>query len=238
MSVSIGILAGMGPRSTAPFIDSLVTECQKIYGAKHDMDFPKMHIISLPTPFWPGHKIDDTAMIAHLKQGIKDLVTAKVSLISIPCNLAHCYFPEILAASDNIPVLHIAKSAIDGLPNSVRRVALLATEPTLDAGFYQQRLHTEGKVVIDSEELRSLTTMLIQRVKGVGYKEGQVQELWQQMIVIMQQQDVDAVLIACTDLSPLADKLPTDWVVIDTAASLASATIRRYRDVLSFNSTL
>jgi len=29
----IGILAGMGPRSTAPFVDMLVDECQRQYGA-------------------------------------------------------------------------------------------------------------------------------------------------------------------------------------------------------------
>lgn len=51
MSYSLGVLAGMGPRSTAPFIDMLVDECQKQYGARFDIDYPKMHIISLPTPF-------------------------------------------------------------------------------------------------------------------------------------------------------------------------------------------
>ncbi|WBV23599.1 MULTISPECIES: hypothetical protein [Pantoea] len=40
MTVSIGVLAGMGPRSTAPFIDMLVTDCQVGYGAKYDLDFP------------------------------------------------------------------------------------------------------------------------------------------------------------------------------------------------------
>jgi len=40
MTVSIGVLAGMGPRSTAPFIDMLVTDCQVGDGAKYDLDFP------------------------------------------------------------------------------------------------------------------------------------------------------------------------------------------------------
>ena len=44
----IGILAGMGPKSTGPFIDTVVAECQTIYGAKHDMDFPYMMIYSSP----------------------------------------------------------------------------------------------------------------------------------------------------------------------------------------------
>ena len=53
----IGILAGMGPKSTGPFVDKVVDECQKIYGAIHDMDFPHMMIYSCPTPFyikWPS----------------------------------------------------------------------------------------------------------------------------------------------------------------------------------------
>lgn len=48
----IGILAGMGPKSTGPFVDKVVDECQKIYGAIHDMDFPHMMIYSCPTPFY------------------------------------------------------------------------------------------------------------------------------------------------------------------------------------------
>lgn len=48
----IGILAGMGPKSTGPFVDTVVAQCQTIYGAKHDMDFPHMMIYSCPTPFY------------------------------------------------------------------------------------------------------------------------------------------------------------------------------------------
>jgi hypothetical protein len=38
---TIGILAGMGPRSTGPFVDRVVAECQLQYGARHDIDFPR-----------------------------------------------------------------------------------------------------------------------------------------------------------------------------------------------------
>ena len=58
----IGILAGMGPRSTAPFIDSVVDQCQEIYGASLDEEFPKMMILSLPTPFFVDRPIDHKEM--------------------------------------------------------------------------------------------------------------------------------------------------------------------------------
>jgi aspartate racemase len=58
----IGILAGMGPRSTAPFIDAVVDQCQVIYGASLDEEFPKMMILSLPTPFYVDRPIDHEEM--------------------------------------------------------------------------------------------------------------------------------------------------------------------------------
>ena len=229
MTVSIGVLAGMGPRSTAPFIDMLVTDCQVGYGARYDMDFPKMHIISLPTPFWPGKEINDNAMIAALKQGIEELVRAKVSLIVIPCNLAHCYFTEMEEVSEGIPFLHIADSALESLPTDATKVAVLATEPTLEARFYQAQIEASGKEVIDSLELREMTTLLIELVKIKGFRDPDVQSMWRNLMSVAESHKVEAVLVACTDLSPLITQNPFSFVIVDTAASLSRATIQNYR---------
>ncbi|MDR7342202.1 aspartate racemase [Pantoea alhagi] len=229
MNVSIGVLAGMGPRSTAPFIDMLVTDCQIKYGARYDMDFPKMHIISLPTPFWPGKEIDDKAMIATLKRGISELVQAKVSLIAIPCNLAHCYFAEMQEASAGIPLLHIADCALESMPAEATKIAILATKPTLEAGFYHDRLRAAGKVIIDFPELREMTTSLIGLVKTKGFLDKDVQSAWQNIMAVIENNKVEALLIACTDLSPLITEKPLSFVIVDTASSLSRATITRFR---------
>ncbi len=229
MTISLGVLAGMGPRSTAPFIDMLVTDCQVIYGANYDMDFPKMHIISLPTPFWPGREIDDSAMIAALKQGIEELVRAEVSLIVIPCNLAHCYFTEMEEVSAGVPLLHIADSALESLPTVATKVAVLATEPTLKSRFYQARIESSGKEVIDSRELREMTTSLIELVKTKGFRDPDVQSMWRNLMSVVESHKVEAVLVACTDLSPLITENPFSFVIVDTAASLSRATIKNFR---------
>ncbi|HHD7482186.1 TPA: aspartate/glutamate racemase family protein [Klebsiella oxytoca] len=232
MTVSIGVLAGMGPRSTAPFIDMLVTDCQVGYGAKYDMDFPEMHIISLPTPFWPGKKINNNEMIAALQHGIAELVKANVSLIAIPCNLAHCYFAEMKEVSSGIPLLHIADSALETLPAEVNRVAILATEPTLEAGFYQAQIKASGKEVFDSQMLRSATTSLIGLVKAKGFRDPDVLAEWNNLMSMVGNNQVDALLIACTDLSPLMTRDSFSFVIVDTAASLSRATIKNYRQLI------
>ena len=231
MTISIGILAGMGPRSTAPFIDMLISECQSQYGACFDMDFPRMHIISLPTPFWPGQPVDDQAMIAALRSGVSELVQAGVSFIAVPCNLAHNYFSEMEQAAGDIPLLHIAASAVQQIPQQVNLVTLLATEPTLDAGYWQQKLLAAGKQLFDTPQLRSLTTALITSIKQRGYQNETASRLWQQITGLIAENRSGAVLIACTDISPLLDSDEYPFVTIDSAASLAKDVVRRYQQL-------
>lgn len=228
MSCIIGVLAGMGPRSTAPFIDMLVDECQKQYGARFDIDYPKMHIISLPTPFFPHQAVDDAAMSAALRDGIHDLVKAGVSLIAVPCNVAHCYFTEMQAASAGIPLLHIADCALESLAGT-DNIAVIATEATLDAGFYQQRLRLAGKSCVSSGPLREVTTDLIARIKKNGFAHSEVLTHWQTLISLAQEAGAGALLIACTDISPLLKHHPQQPLpVVDTASCLAESAVRAF----------
>ncbi|QZY97837.1 aspartate/glutamate racemase family protein [Pantoea dispersa] len=226
MSYSLGVLAGMGPRSTAPFIDMLVDECQKQYGAKFDIDYPKMHIVSLPTPFFTDRPVDGAAMSAALRDGISDLVKSGVSLIVVPCNVAHNYFAEMQEASDGIPVLHIADCALERLPAETENIAVIATEATIDAGFYQQRLHLIGKRCVSSDPLRAITTRLILLIKQHGFTYPEVITQWQNLISLAQEAGAQALIIACTDISPLIKIYPQQPLsIVDTASSLAEAAI-------------
>ncbi|MGP2449423.1 aspartate/glutamate racemase family protein [Pantoea stewartii subsp. indologenes] len=234
MSYSLGVLAGMGPRSTAPFIDMLVDECQKQYGARFDIDYPKMHIISLPTPFFPDRVVEDAAMSAALRDGISDLVKAGVNLIAVPCNVAHCYFAEMQEASAGIPVLHIADCALEHLPAETENIAVIATASTLDAGFYQQRLHIAGKRCVSSDPLRAITTGLIALVKQRGFSDPEVITQWRTLISLAQDAGAQALLIACTDISPLLKSHPQQPLpIVDTATSLAEAVIRGFAKMRS-----
>lgn len=77
----IGILAGMGPKSTGPFVDTVVAKYQTIYGATHDMDFPHMMIYSCPTPFYMDRPIDHAAMKKAIIEGAQKLESTGVDFI-------------------------------------------------------------------------------------------------------------------------------------------------------------
>lgn len=215
----IGILAGMGPKSTGPFIDTVVAKCQTIYGAKHDMDFPHMMIYSCPTPFYMDCPIDHEAMKKAIIEGAQKLESTGASFIAMPCNTAHLYFEE-LQQSLSIPILNIVDETLQAIPKNVKRVALLATEATVQAGIYQDGITKRDIQYIHHEKWQEMINQIITYIKSGELEEAR--ELWN-ALVLQLREEVDTAIIACTDLNVVASE---DFV--DSSQCLAKAVVRMY----------
>ncbi|TKJ09164.1 amino acid racemase [Bacillus cereus] len=215
----IGILAGMGPKSTGPFVDTVVAGCQTIYGAKHDMDFPHMMIYSCPTPFYMDRPIDHEAMKKAIIEGAQKLESTGASFIAMPCNTAHLYFEE-LQRSLSIPILNIVDETLKAIPETAKRVALLATEATVQAGIYQDGIAKRNIEYIHYEKWQTMINQIITYIKS-----GEVEEahkLWNALVVQLKD-EVDTAIIACTDLNVVASE---DFV--GSSQCLAKAVVRMY----------
>ncbi|MEK4580735.1 aspartate/glutamate racemase family protein [Bacillus sp. FSL R12-0074] len=215
----IGILAGMGPKSTGPFVDTVVAECQTIYGATHDMDFPHMMIYSCPTPFYMDRPIDHAAMKKAIIEGAQKLESTGVDFIAMPCNTAHLYFEE-LQRSITIPILNIVDETLKAIPENTKRVALLATEATVQASIYQDGITKRDIEYIHNEQWQEMINQIITRIKGGEIEEAR--KLWS-LLVLQLKDEVDTAIIACTDLNVVVSE---DFV--DSAQCLAKAVVRIY----------
>ncbi len=217
-----GILAGMGPRSTAPFIDLVVDECQRQYGARHDIDFPQMLVLSHPTPFFLDRPIDHQALKDSIVQGLRRLEACGVSFIAMPCNSAHAYFEELRDAVD-VPVLNIVDETLALLPQGAR-ATLLATPLTFDCQLYQSGIRARGGEFYFRDAWQLEVTRIICDVKA-GHRE-EASDRWQALIADVRACGCDAVISACTDLN--AAMRPSDMPVVDSAQALAQAVVRTY----------
>ncbi|HDR7632959.1 TPA: amino acid racemase [Bacillus mycoides] len=215
----IGILAGMGPKSTGPFVDTVVAKCQTIYGAKHDMDFPHMMIYSCPTPFYMDRPIDHAAMKKAIIEGAQKLESTGVDFIAMPCNTAHLYFEE-LQRSITIPILNIVDETLKAIPENTKRVALLATEATVQASIYQDGITKRDIEYIHNEQWQEMINQIITCIKGGEIEEAR--KLWS-LLVLQLKDEVDTAIIACTDLNVVVSE---DFV--DSAQCLAKAVVRIY----------
>lgn len=215
----IGILAGMGPKSTGPFVDTVVAGCQTIYGAKHDMDFPHMMIYSCPTPFYMDRPIDHAAMKKAIIEGAQKLESTGVDFIAMPCNTAHLYFEE-LQRSITIPILNIVDETLKAIPENTKRVAIIATEATVQAGIYQDGIAKRNIEYVHNEQWQEMINQIISCIKGGEIEEAR--KLWS-LLVLQLKDEVDTAIIACTDLNVVVSE---DFV--DSAQCLAKAVVRMY----------
>jgi aspartate racemase len=221
---TIGILAGMGPRSTAPFIDLIVTQCQIQYGARLDEEFPHMMIYSLPTPFYVDRPIDHEKMKLVIKTGLKRLESAEVSFIAIPCNSVHAYFCD-LESSAGVKLLNIIEESMREIRGG-RRIALIATRHTVDSRAYQQYAERSGAEIIHSGPIQERVDALITNVKAGEARERMYSD-WAALIGQTCDAGADSAIIACTDLSRFAE-INSGITITDSSRALAKAIVSEY----------
>ncbi|UZD74802.1 aspartate/glutamate racemase family protein [Bacillus siamensis] len=220
----IGILAGMGPRSTGPFLESVLDCCENLYGAKFDNDFPHMIIYSLPTPFHPKKAIDDSEMLKALKVGIDSLNNSNCSIIAIPCNVVHSYYKE-LCQMTHIPILNIIDETVNELEKEGNEVGLLATRGTVESNLYQEKLKLKGKNVFWNDEYQKRVDELILKTKTLGVC-SKVTDEWKTIEDILLTEGINEVVCACTDLFFCTNH--TKLKIYDSSQILARRLVERY----------
>lgn len=221
----IGILAGMGPKSTAPFIEKVVELCQRRHGAQYDMDFPPMMIYSCPTPFYLDRPLDHPAMQEAIVAGAGKLVSCGVDYLAIPCNLAHIYY-EYIQKSVSIPILNIVDETIKMIPTEERKITVLATPSTIEAKIYQQGLLKFDKEFVFEPCWQDTITDILHLIKG-GKDLEEAKFLWDKLLHDVN--DFASVgIVACTDLNVVADTISSRMLVIDSSTCLATAVVDNY----------
>lgn len=223
---SIGILAGMGPRSTTPFLELVLDQCQTQYGAKYDIDYPHIMMYSLPTPFYIDREIDHSLMQRTITDGLKKLEATGASFIAMPCNSAHLYFDELKNAID-IPLLNIVEETISCLPGGKQRITIFATETTVKSALYQKGIISAGHEFVFQEHWQGKVNSVINAVK-LKQDRNIINSLWNELIHEVKCQSVDSIIIACTDLSMLNNVMEQGLNIYDSSEALAKSVVKRY----------
>jgi aspartate racemase len=141
----LGVLGGMGPAATVDFMAKLI----RLNPAVRDQDHLPLVVISDPrVPDRVGPIVDGRgpSPVPALLAGLAALERAGAEAIAIPCHTAHHWYEE-LAATTALPILSIVDAVLaelERLKLPQGPLGLLATEATLKAGLYQERLAAAG----------------------------------------------------------------------------------------------
>ncbi len=224
----IGILAGMGPKSTGPFVDQVVLAFQSLMGAKNDIDFPPMMIYSLPTPFYVDRPIDHVLMEKTICKGLKKLEDCGASFIAMPCNTAHLYFAA-LEQCIQIPLLNMVQATLTQIPKSAKKIAILGTRATLESQIYQKELQAAHLKLALDPSWQNKVDELILSIKTSSDLDKPL-TLWQQLMHVLHKADIDTVISACTDLNAVLQTTRPPFQIVDSSLCLAEAIVKKWEE--------
>ena len=222
-----GILGGMGPEATVDLMQRII----RLTPAMDDIDHIRCIVDNNPkvpsrikaliekTGESPGPVMADMA---------RRLEAWGAHFLAIPCNTAHYYRPEVQAAV-NIPVLDlidITALKVKELFPCCQRVGILASTAVRMTGLYENRFKEDGvEVVFPEEPDQDALLGIIKKVKaGKPVSETGLDFDAVCKRLLQPKGPADVLIIACTELSVIADALTVDF--LDAAEVLAAHIVK------------
>jgi aspartate racemase len=166
------------------------------------------------------HAGDWGATAEILSQAAKSLESGGADFFLICTNTMHKVAPEV-AQSVNIPLLHIADTTEEALKaDGVTRVGLLGTAFTMEQDFYKGRLtHQHDIEVVVPEPLdREIIHNAIYRELCLGEINPDSKQAYLRIINDLREQNVDAIILGCTEICMLVNQTDTQVKLYDTTA--------------------
>ncbi|XP_010459076.1 PREDICTED: uncharacterized protein LOC104740232 [Camelina sativa] len=161
---TVGIIGGVSTDSSLKFVKKLVDGSSKggisslpfvlcsdpalnkellLY---EENSYPSLYHRAESTP------VDPKLIVENLRNKRRYLESCGAKLIVMPCHIAHIWYEEVCEGS-SVPLLHMGECIAKELqeakmkPLEARdplRVGVMATSATLSAGFYQEKLQSNG----------------------------------------------------------------------------------------------
>ena len=227
----LGVLGGMGPLATADFLSKLVENTSAQTDQAH-----------IPVLLYGDCTIPDRTQsilgkgaspLPKLLEGIKFLSQAGVGAICIPCNSAHHWYEEMVAASA-VPVFHIVKASAEQVHKknpAVKTVGVLSTFGTHQMGLYRSTLKDMGFAVLTptDEEFEGLVSPGIALIKA--HKLPEAEAVFAEAAALLVERGAEIILLGCTEIpigmrqqckaKPLQFVDSTDALALSVAAFFA-----------------
>lgn len=199
MKKVLGILGGMGPLATKLLYERIIHFTKANCDQEH-MDLFIYSMASMPdrtTAIMEGREAE---MCNLLLKSCQKLEKMGAELLAIPCNTSHHFLPQV-TPSLKVPLIDmVAETVLLVKEKNPKKVAILSTDGTCRSGLYQKKLREANIPYIDLPcFLQEYTTHLIYE----EIKKGQLGNLekFQELESYLIEQEVDCIILACTELS-------------------------------------
>lgn len=226
----VGVLGGMGPEATVDFLSRIVQATP----ASDDRDHIRVLVDNNPkvpsriARLLEGGTEDPAPVLAAMARGLQ---AQGADFLTIPCNTAHYYLPDVERAVD-IPVLDMVSltaARLAALHPRPRGIGMLASPAVRKVGLYTARLAEAGMTAIFSDAPGEQVILdVIRAVKARAVTDA-LRTAYAAVVSALVESGADVLLIACTELSVLGNPDRSGHPTIDALDVLVEATVRTAR---------
>lgn len=230
------MLGGMSWESTASYYKAINDDVKAQLGGLnsaiiclYSVNFAEIEVLQ------HEGKWHEAAMI--LVAAAKSVEQAGADFLIICTNTMHKLVPEI-EAEITIPILHIADATANKLVvDGVKKVGLLGTRFTMEQDFYKGRLieKFDIEVVVPNVDDQTIIHDIIYNELCQGIIRSDSRELYLSIMQALFDQEVDAIILGCTEIALLIKQEHTHIPLYDTTEIHA---IQAVQFALSNNPTI
>lgn len=221
-----GIIGGMGPEATVDLMQRVIRSTP----AQDDADH--IHMIVDNNPRVPSRiraLIEGTgeSPAPCLRDMARGLESHGADFLAMPCNTAHVYYDEITSAV-SIPVLHMIRLTVEAVAANLGgegNVGILASDAVVDTALYETEFQSAGiRVLYPRRDLQDDIMTAIREIKA-GETGPPQKDALLAAARDLREKGAEALVVACTELSVVAEALSGVDPVFDGSQVLAEAIV-------------
>jgi aspartate racemase len=226
---TVGVLGGMGPAATIDFMAKVLRHSQATRGpGGREQDDVRLIVDSNPAVPDRNAAVAGTGpspgpALAAMARG---LAQAGADFLVMPCNAAHAFAAEIVAATP-LPFVHLIDETAFAVRRDfpqARRVGLLAVDATARARLYEQALAPLGIVPLTPEGAAHARFMEgIWAIKAGDLAAGGVAV--RAAAADLVQRGAELIIAGCTEVPLVLDADSLDVALVDATDVLARQTV-------------
>lgn len=219
-------IVGVAPWATLDFCRVLYHEIQ----ATKDWHYPRLIVdINTKIPSRGRHfELGETDPSSAIAETIVELHRQGATVAVVPCNTVHILYDR-WAKSSPIPIPNIIDETLKlAATGGARRVAALVSLSMFSFDLYGNTASRHGLENCPLDHTcKELVSVMIQTIKISAQLGGDGQFQLDTLVAFLRSQEVDTVLLGCTELTVLAPDLRRrGFITVDSNQALARAALK------------
>lgn len=225
----IGIIGGLGPEATIDYYKRIV---EFFHEHNQSLSAPEIIIYSVDI----AHLFELVAeqrwdrLTQWLVEKLTAIKNAGANFAAISANTPHIVFDQIQAQSP-LPLISIVEATLNfAKAAGFNRLGLLGTKFTMQSNFFGERFARDGITVVvpNDREQQYIHEKLMNEIELGIYSEVTRRELLSIIARMQSRDNLDAVILGCTELPLILDEDASAVRLLNTTAIHVAAICQQY----------